>query len=175
MYNNNAMTNLLNFKIQKTHLKPACNAQMLVNTLVELGVNSIFGYPGASVLSIYNELAKTNAIKHYLVRHEQAAIHAAEGYARSSGKVGVVLVTSGPGFTNTITGIANANADSTPLIILAGDVSSNNKHDKVFQDVNIVEICKSCCKKVYKLTATDDITQVVNDAFHTANSGKKVL
>ena len=120
MYNGYAMANLL--QEQRTQNKTVASA--LVDTLVELGVDSIFGYPGASVLSIYNELSKTNAVKHYLVRHEQAAVHAAEGYARASGKTGVVLVTSGPGFTNTITGIANAHADSTPLVILAGDVAN---------------------------------------------------
>ncbi len=98
-----------------------------------MGVDSIFGYPGAAVLSVYNELSQNQNIRHYLVRHEQAAVHAAEGYARVSGKVGVVLVTSGPGFTNTITGIANAYADSTPLVVLAGDVPSNETNSKVFQ------------------------------------------
>ncbi len=149
------------------------SAKILVDTLSKLGVDSIFGYPGASVLSIYNELSKTNNITHYLVRHEQAAIHAAEGYARTSGKVGVVLVTSGPGFTNTITGIVNAYTDSTPLVILAGDVSTTNKSGKVFQSVDIISMTKSCAKKVYLLSENSDIKQILEEAFIIANTGVK--
>ena len=148
-------------------------AEKLVSTLINLGVDSIFGYPGAAVLSIYNELSYTNKIAHYLVRHEQAAIHAAEGYARTGGKVGVVLVTSGPGFTNTITGIVNAYTDSTPLVILAGDVPTTNKTGKVFQNVDIVSMTKSCAKKVYSLTQNDDIVQILEEAFTVANTGVK--
>ena len=126
-YNSYTMTNLVMDNIN-TEVKIANStcASALVEALQELGVDSIFGYPGAAVVSIYNELSKVQEIKHYLVRHEQAAVHAAEGYARVSGKPGVVLVTSGPGFTNTITGISNAYADSTPLVVLAGDVPLNN-------------------------------------------------
>lgn len=158
------MTNLLQTKT---------SAAALVETLKELGVDSIFGYPGASVLSIYNELFKTREIKHYLVRHEQAAVHAAEGYARISGKTGVVLVTSGPGFTNTVTGIANAYADSTPLVILAGDVAAGAKDGKIFQNVDIEAISKSCAKKIYSLSSNDDISQVIKQAFKEAQSGVK--
>lgn len=164
MYNNFAMTNLLQVKT---------SAAVLVETLKKLEVDSIFGYPGASVLSIYNELCNTQEIKHYLVRHEQAAVHAAEGYARVSGKTGVVLVTSGPGFTNTITGIANAYADSTPLVILAGDVASGNKQGKIFQNVDITTIVKSCCKKTYTLSLNDDIEQIITEAFYEAQTGVK--
>lgn len=149
------------------------NASALVETLLELNIDSIFGYPGAAVLSIYNELSKQEQIHHYLVRHEQAAVHAAEGYARISGKPGFVLITSGPGFTNTITGIANANADSTPLVILAGDVSSNNNKGKVFQKVDILSMTKTCCKKNYLLTQKDDIKQVLKEAYEVANTGEK--
>lgn len=148
-------------------------ASALVQTLVNIGVESIFGYPGAAVLSIYNELSKTKELKHYLVRHEQAAVHAAEGYARVCGKPGVVLVTSGPGFTNTVTGIANAYADSTPLVILAGDVSLTNKNGKVFQNVDIPSIVQTCCKKVYQLSYHDDVVQVIEDAFKEADAGVK--
>lgn len=168
------MTNLLIEKF-KTELKPntMTNAQALVQTLCELGVSSVFGYPGASVLSIYNELSQIKNIRHYLVRHEQAAVHSAEGYARVSGKVGVVLVTSGPGVTNTITGIANAYADSTPLVILAGDVPSNNNTGKVFQKVDILSMTKTCSKKNYLVSSKDDIKQVIKEAFEIANSGEK--
>ena len=164
MYNKYAMTNLLQIKT---------SASVLVQTLKNLGVDSIFGYPGASVLSIYNELFQTQEIKHYLVRHEQAAVHAAEGYARSSGKTGVVLVTSGPGFTNTITGIANAYADSTPLVILAGDVADTSKNGKVFQNVDIPSIAKSCAKKTFTLSQNDDIAQIITEAFQEAQTGVK--
>ncbi len=157
----------------KPKIKSTNCAAMLVNTLIELGVDSIFGYPGAAVLSIYNELAATNKITHYLVRHEQAAVHAAEGYARVSGKVGVVLVTSGPGFTNTITGIANAYADSTPLVVLAGDVSPSKNDGKVFQNIDIISMVKTCSKKCYKLLGNDDIAAVLKTAFEEANSGVK--
>lgn len=167
MYNNHAMTNLM-----CTKQKYTC-ASRLVQTLEKLQVERIFGYPGASVLSIYNELSKTHNIKHYLVRHEQAAVHAAEGYARVSGKTGVVLVTSGPGFTNTITGIANAYADSTPLVILAGDVTQNNSCGKIFQNVDIISMTKSCAKKTYKLSPKDDIEEVIEWAFKEAETGIK--
>ena len=148
-------------------------AGILVDTLIKLEVDSIFGYPGASVLSIYNELSYTDKITHYLVRHEQAAVHAAEGYARTCGKVGVVLVTSGPGFTNTVTGIANAYTDSTPLVVLAGDVPAVNKSGKVFQKVDIVSVTRSCAKKVYSLGENDDIAQILEEAFAIADTGVK--
>lgn len=168
MYNNGTMA----IQVQnKTQTNTVANA--LVDTLVKLGVDSVFGYPGAAVLSIYNELSYTNKITHYLVRHEQAAIHAAEGYARTSGKVGVVLVTSGPGFTNTVTGIVNAYTDSTPLVVLAGDVPATSKTGKIFQKVDIVSMTKSCAKKVYSLTKKDDIEQVIEEAFTVANTGVK--
>ena len=172
------MTNLLisnqetKKKISDINNVTTC-ASALVDTLIELGVDSIFGYPGAAVLSLYNELSKTNLIKHFLVRHEQAGVHAAEGYARVSGKTGVVLVTSGPGFTNTITGIANAYADSTPLVVLAGDVPLNDNKGKIFQRVDILSMTKNCCKKNYLVTSKDDIKQVIKEAFEVANTGEK--
>ena len=162
------MDSLVQNKINTTTV-----AGKLVKSLINLGVDSVFGYPGAAVLSIYNELSYTNKITHFLVRHEQAAIHAAEGYARTSGKVGVVLVTSGPGFTNTITGIVNAYTDSTPLVVFAGDVPTTNKKGKIFQNVDILSMTKSCAKKVYVLTKNDDIEQIVEEAFNIANTGVK--
>lgn len=174
MYNNYTMTNLLAKKEQKKNsVNTTTCAKALVETLSELGIDSIFGYPGASILSVYDELSKVNNIKHYLVRHEQAAVHAAEGYARISGKPGTVLVTSGPGFTNTITGIANAYADSTPLVVLAGDVPLSNIKGKVFQKVDIISLTKSCSKKNYLVTSKDDIKQVIKEAYEVANSGDK--
>lgn len=168
------MTNLLISEKETTkNIQSANCAAALVETLSELGVDSIFGYPGAAVLSVYNELSQNQNIRHYLVRHEQAAVHAAEGYARVSGKAGVVLVTSGPGFTNTITGIANAYADSTPLVVLAGDVPSNETNSKVFQKVDIISMTKTCSKKSYLLTSKDDIKQVLKEAFEVATTGEK--
>ncbi len=168
------MTNLLIKKDKKdSHIITSTCAKALVETLTELGIDSIFGYPGAAVLSIYDELSKVNNIKHYLVRHEQAAVHAAEGYARVNGKPGTVLVTSGPGFTNTITGIANAYADSTPLVVLAGDVPLSNTKGKIFQKVDIISLTKSCSKKNYLITSKDDIKQVIKEAYEVANSGEK--
>ena len=154
-------------------LSSITSAKALVETLSEIGVDTIFGYPGAAVLSIYNELSEYKSIKHILVRHEQAAVHMAEGYAKVSGKVGTVLVTSGPGFTNTITGIANAYADSTPLVVLAGDVSLSNTKGKVFQKVDILSMTKTCSKKNYLVTSKDDIKQVIEEAYEVANSGEK--
>jgi acetolactate synthase-1/2/3 large subunit len=175
MYDNESMVNLVADKenfIQKEVSSQFTTANALVKTLEELSVDSVFGYPGAAVLSIYNELSSSK-IKHYLVRHEQAAVHAAEGYAKISGKTGVVLVTSGPGFTNTITGIANAYADSTPLVVLAGDVPLNNSNGKVFQKVDIISMTKTCSKKNFLVTSKDDIKQILEDAFEIANSGEK--
>jgi len=174
------MTNLLvsdiksesNTQLHRIAHNKTC-ADVLVDTLQDLGVDNIFGYPGASVLSVYNSLSYNRNIKHVLVRHEQAAVHAAEGYARVSGKTGVVLVTSGPGFTNTITGIANAHADSTPLVILAGDVPASNNKGKIFQHVDIQSMTKTCAKKTYILSAKDDIKQVLKEAFEVANSDGK--
>lgn len=168
------MTNLLISENQTTKTTQTSNcASALVETLSELNVDSIFGYPGAAVLSIYYELSQNQNIRHYLVRHEQAAVHAAEGYARVSNKPGIVLVTSGPGFTNTITGIANAYADSTPLVILAGDVPSNETNSKVFQKVDIISMTKTCSKKSYLLSSKDDIKQVIKEAYEVANTGEK--
>lgn len=168
------MTNLLIKKDKKdAHIITSTCAKALVEALTELGIDSIFGYPGAAVLSIYDELSKVSNIKHYLVRHEQAAVHAAEGYARVNGKPGTVLVTSGPGFTNTITGIANAYADSTPLVVLAGDVPLSSTKGKIFQKVDIISLTKSCSKKNYLITSKDDIKQVIKEAYEVANSGEK--
>ncbi|MBQ4114384.1 biosynthetic-type acetolactate synthase large subunit [bacterium] len=171
---NLVITNTENKIAKETKNSTITCARVLVETLLELGVDSVFGYPGAAVLSIYNEMSsKQNQLKHYLVRHEQAAVHAAEGYARISGKPGTVIVTSGPGFTNTITGIANAYADSTPLVVLAGDVASNDNQGKVFQKVDILSLTKTCCKKNYLVTSKDDIKQVIKEAYEVANSGEK--
>ena len=167
---NNLTKDFINKSVYKTS---ESNAGALVEALQELNTDIIFGYPGAAVLSIYNELSLNKNIRHILVRHEQAAVHAAEGYAKASGKTGVVLVTSGPGFTNTVTGIANAYADSTPLVILAGDVPNNNFKGKAFQKIDIPSMVRNCTKKIFQLHSKDDIKQVLKEAFEIANSGGK--
>ena len=148
-------------------------AQIIVKTLKQLGVDTIFGYPGGIVLSIYDELFKQNDIKHYLVRHEQAAVHAAEGYARVSGKCGVVLVTSGPGASNTVSGIANAYLDGYPLVVLTGQVVSSLIGKNAFQEVNIVDITKSCTKAAFQVTSVENLEDTLICAFNCANSGKR--
>ena len=153
--------------------KTLTGAQILVETLKKLGVDTIFGYPGGIVLNVYDELFKQNDIKHYLVRHEQAAVHAAEGYARVSGKCGVVLVTSGPGATNTVTGIADAYLDGTPLLVLTGQVMADLLHQDAFQEVDILSITKSCTKKNYQVKDVKNLERTLTEAFKTAMSGRQ--
>ncbi len=146
-------------------------SDIIINLLEEHNVNTIFGYPGAPVLPLYNALSKTNKITHYLSRHEQGAIHSAEGYAKVSGKCGVVLVTSGPGFTNTLTGIMNAHSDKTPLVIISGQVENTDNNE--FQETDIVSMTKSCTKKTYRVNNTEDIERAFKLAFHNANKAPK--
>lgn len=148
-------------------------AKIVVETLKQLGVECIFGYPGGIVLSVYDELFKQNDIKHYLVRHEQSAVHAAEGYARVSGKCGVVLVTSGPGAANTVSGIANAYLDGYPLVVLTGQVFSSLIGKDAFQEVDIVDITKSCTKAAFQVKSAENLQNTLVKAFDTALSGKK--
>ncbi len=156
-----------------TKTKTQTGAQIIIQSLKKHQVSKIFGYPGGIVLKIYDELNKQRAIEHILVRHEQAAVHAAEGYARVSGKPGVVLVTSGPGATNTVSGIVNAYLDGTPLVILTGQVNSNLIGKDSFQEANICDITKSCTKKVYQVKSVKDLETTIQDAFKTAMTGKK--
>lgn len=158
--------------IAKSETKILSGAQIFLEALREEGVDEIFGYPGGVVLSVYDALYECDFIKHYLVRHEQAAIHAAEGYARVTGKPGVAVVTSGPGATNTITGIANAYYDGYPLVVFTGQVASNLIGNDAFQEADIVGITRSCCKHNYLVKNTADITRVVKEAFHIATTGK---
>lgn len=148
-------------------------AKILIETLTKLGVDTIFGYPGGIVLGIYDELYKQQKIQHILVRHEQSAVHAAEGYARVSGKCGVVLVTSGPGASNTVTGIANAYLDGYPVVVLTGQVSSNLIGKDAFQEVNIVEMTKSCTKAAFQVRNAKDLKSTIEKAFEIALSGKQ--
>ena len=124
--------------------KEMTGAEMVIEALADQGVTHIFGYPGGAVLPIYDELFKQNKIKHVLVRHEQGAVHAAEGYARSTGKAGVVLVTSGPGATNAVTGIADAFLNSIPLVVLTGQLATNLIGTDAFQEADTVGITRHC-------------------------------
>ena len=147
-------------------------ARIFLECLRKEGVDKIFGYPGGSILHIYDELYKCDFIKHYLVRHEQAAVHAAEGYARITGKPGVVLVTSGPGACNAITGIANAYYDSYPLVVFTGQVDSRLIGNDAFQESDIVGITRTCCKHNYLVKNVSDLPRVIKESFHIARTGK---
>jgi len=146
-------------------------AQILMKMLKEEGVDTIFGYPGGVLLDIYDELSRTD-IRHVLVRHEQGAAHAADGYARATGKVGVCLVTSGPGATNTVTGIASAYMDSVPIVVLTGQVPTHLIGNDAFQEVDIVGITRPCTKHNYLVTSTEDLARVIKEAFYIARSGR---
>ncbi len=147
-------------------------AQIFLECLKKEGVDKIFGYPGGVILTIYEALYNCDFIKHYLVRHEQAAIHAAEGYARVTGKAGVALVTSGPGATNAITGIANAYYDGYPLVVFTGQVGVNQIGNDAFQEADIIGITRSCCKHNYLVKDVKDLPRVIKEAFHIATTGK---
>jgi len=146
-------------------------AQILMEVLKEEGVDAIFGYPGGAIIDIYDELEKTD-IHHVLVRHEQAAVHAADGYARAGGRVGVCLVTSGPGVTNTVTGIASAYMDSVPMVILSGQVPTALIGNDAFQEVDIVGITRPCTKHNYLVMSIEDLAPTVKEAFYLARSGR---
>ena len=157
----------------QTLTKMLTGAQIVIETLTKLGVDSIFGYPGGIVLGVYDELSKQEQIKHYLMRHEQAAVHAAEGYSRVSGKCGVAIVTSGPGATNIVTGVANAYLDGYPMVVITGQVSAELLHKDAFQEVDIIDITKSCTKANFQVKEAKDLQKILIDAFSIAMSGKK--
>ncbi len=159
--------------LQKVETNTLTGAQILMQCLREEGVDTVFGYPGAIILSIYEEFYKSTDIKHYLVRHEQAAIHAAEGYARVTDKCGVALVTSGPGATNTVTGLANAYLDGYPLVVFTGQVAANLIGNDAFQEADIVGITRSCTKHNYLVKDVKDLARTIKEAFYIANTGKK--
>jgi acetolactate synthase-1/2/3 large subunit len=146
-------------------------AQILIDVLKNEGVETIFGYPGGAVIDIYDALNQS-PIEHILVRHEQGAVHAADGYARTSGKVGVCLVTSGPGATNTVTGIASAYMDSIPVVIFTGQVPVHLIGNDAFQEVDIVGITRPCTKHNYLVKDVADLARTVKEAFHIARSGR---
>lgn len=147
-------------------------AQMVIEALVAEGVNTIFGYPGGAIMNVYDEIYKQDNFKHILTRHEQAAVHAAEGYSKASGKVGVALITSGPGFTNAITGLADAYMDSIPLVVISGQVPMSLIGTDAFQEIDAVGISRSCTKHNYLVTDAKDLPRVLKEAFHIAATGR---
>jgi len=147
-------------------------AEILLRALKEQGVEVIFGYPGGAVLPIYDALFNQNAIRHILVRHEQAAVHAAEGYARSTGRVGVVLVTSGPGATNAVTGLVDALMDSIPVVCLTGQVPTHLIGNDAFQEADTTGITRPATKHNYLVKRPEDLARVVHEAFYVARSGR---
>lgn len=148
-------------------------ARILLDALQREGVDTIFGYPGGSVLHIYDELAKIGPqLRHVLARHEQGAIHMAEGYSRATGRTGVVLVTSGPGATNTITGIANAYMDSTPLVVITGQVPRKMIGTDAFQEVDTIGITRPCTKYNYLVRNLHELPEIVHEAFYLARTGR---
>jgi len=153
-------------------VEPITGAEILVRCLQEEGVECMFGYPGGAVLHIYDALYAQETIKHVLVRHEQAAVHAAEGYARASGKTGVVLVTSGPGVTNAVTGIADAYMDSIPLVIFSGQVPTALIGNDAFQEVDAVGITRPCVKHNFLIRDIKNLAETVKKAFYIASTGR---
>jgi len=147
-------------------------AEVVIKALVEQGVEVIFGYPGGAVLPIYDALFQQNKLRHILVRHEQGAVHAAEGYARSTGKPGVVLVTSGPGATNTVTGLTDALLDSIPIICITGQVPTHLIGSDAFQEADIVGITRPCTKHNYLVKDPDKLAKTMHEAFYVATSGR---
>jgi len=147
-------------------------AQIIIEALKREGVEIIFGYPGGAVIDIYDELYRTPEIKHVLVRHEQGAAHAADGFARSTGKVGVCLVTSGPGATNTVTGIATAYMDSIPIVVFTGQVPTKLIGNDAFQEVDIVGITRPCTKHNFLVKRVEDLAWTIKAAFHIARTGR---
>jgi len=147
-------------------------SEILIKTLLDLDVDTIFGYPGGAVLPIYDTLYQNEELRHILIRHEQGGTHAADGYARATGKPGVVLVTSGPGGTNTVTGIATAAIDSIPLVVFTGQVPTNMIGNDAFQEADIVGITRPITKQNYLVKDVNDLEYTIREAFHIATTGK---
>src|SRR5690606_33232251 len=147
-------------------------AEMVVRALLDQGVEHIFGYPGGAVLPIYDAIFQQDKLQHILVRHEQGATHMAEGYARSTGKCGVVLVTSGPGATNAVTGLTDALLDSIPMVCITGQVPTTLIGSDGFQEADTVGITRSCTKHNYLVRSIDDLSRILHEAFHIASTGR---
>jgi len=147
-------------------------AQMVCEAIIAEGVKYVFGYPGGAIMNVYDEVYKQKAFRHILTRHEQAAVHAADAYARVSGEVGVAMVTSGPGFTNAVTGLATAYADSVPLVVISGQVPLSLIGTDAFQEVDAVGISRACTKHNYLVRDIKDLPRILKEAFYIARSGR---
>jgi acetolactate synthase I/II/III large subunit len=152
--------------------EPMNGAEIVIKCLVDQGVDVVFGYPGGAVLPIYDALFKQNALRHILVRHEQGAVHAAEGYARSTGRVGAVLVTSGPGATNAVTGLTDALMDSVPIVCLTGQVPTHLIGNDAFQEADTTGITRPCTKHNYLVKNVGELARTLHEAFYVARSGR---
>src|SRR6202163_2275825 len=152
--------------------EPLTGADIVIKARADQGVERLFGYPGGAVLPIYDALFQQDKLRHILVRHEQGAVHAAEGYARSTGKVGVVLVTSGPGATNAVTGLTDALMDSVPLVCLTGQVPTHLIGNDAFQEADTTGITRPCTKHNYLVRDVNDLARVMHEAFYIAKSGR---
>src|SRR6201995_2276546 len=152
--------------------KQMTGAEMVVEALKDQGVEMVFGYPGGAVLPVYDALFKQNKLRHILVRHEQGAGHAAEGYARSTGKVGVLMVTSGPGATNTVTALCDALMDSIPLVCVTGQVPTHLIGSDAFQEADTVGITRPCTKHNWLVRRIEDLPKVLHEAFYVATTGR---
>ncbi|RXJ89238.1 acetolactate synthase, large subunit, biosynthetic type [Arcobacter sp. CECT 8983] len=147
-------------------------AKMVTESLKEEGVDVVFGYPGGAIMNVYDEIYKQSFFQHILTRHEQAAIHAAEGFAKSTGKVGVAIVTSGPGFTNAVTGLADAYMDSVPMVVISGQVPTTIIGTDGFQEIDAVGISRPCTKHNYLVNDIKDLPRIIKEAFHIAATGR---
>jgi acetolactate synthase-1/2/3 large subunit len=165
----------MNEQLRSRLLQPdvLSGSEILLRCLLLEGVECVFGYPGGAVLYVYDALYGMSGLKHVLARHEQGAIHAADGYARASGKVGVCIATSGPGATNLITGIATAQMDSTPLVVITGNVALSAMGTDAFQEADIIGMTLPITKHSYLVRRTEDIPRIVREAFHLASTGRK--
>ena len=152
--------------------KQMTGAEMVVQALKDQGVDTLFGYPGGAVLPIYDAIFHQNHVRHVLVRHEQGAAHAAEGFARSTGRVGVLLVTSGPGATNAITGLTDALMDSIPIVCITGQVPTHLIGSDAFQECDTVGITRHCTKHNYLVKRIEDLPRILHEAFYVASSGR---
>ena len=147
-------------------------SKMVIEALAAENVEVVFGYPGGAIMNVYDEIYKQNHFQHILTKHEQGAVHAADAYARSSGKVGVAIVTSGPGFTNAVTGLATAYTDSIPMVVISGQVPSTVIGTDAFQEIDAVGISRSCTKHNFLVKDVADLPRVLKLAFYLARSGR---
>ena len=147
-------------------------AKIVIESMIKENVDVVFGYPGGAIMNVYDEIYKQNSFQHILTRHEQAAVHAADGYARATGKVGVAFLTSGPGFTNGVTGIATAYTDSIPLVVISGQVPTALIGTDAFQEIDAVGISRPCTKHNFLVKDVKDLAYIIKEAFYLARSGR---